>query len=301
MGESWVTAPAPGTVGTRGYRGPRSWPLHRAAGRWGSPGQGQVLGVWVLFVVVSVVSGLVNVWLGWNGVPVAVGGLTVDVTVYPPFLVALLLTLWLGPVWGVVPLYLANLASALAGGLTPGVAAVFALAAPVEMVILWGSMVLLNVSPDLRTWRDLGHFLLAALVAATASSLATPLWNVANHLDLLQGFRVWRGWVVGDFLQCALIGAPLLRFLTGRVQRDLAGRFPDPPVYPQSHGAAVVFVATLFTMLGTVASLGVAASVRALDLHPSTLAPSGDLLVPQLYQIGVFLGVVFVVLMCTTV
>lgn len=301
MEQSWSSASASGAAGTRGYQGPRSWPLHRLVERWGFPQHGPVLGVWAVVVVISVFSGLINVWMGWNGIPVAVGGLTVDITVYPPFLIALLLTVWLGPAWGVIPLYLANLASGIAGGLTPGIAAVFALAAPVEMVILWGSMVLLNVSPELRTARDAVNFLLVALVAATASSLATPLWNVANHLDLTQGFRVWRGWVVGDFLQCVLIGAPTLRFLTRRVQAGLAGRFPDPPIYPESHGAAVVFVATLFVMLGTLAFVGVAASVRALGLNPDTRIPSGDLLLPQLHQIGAFLAVVFVVLMCTTV
>jgi diguanylate cyclase (GGDEF)-like protein len=168
-------------------------------------------------------------------------------------------------------------------------------------VILWGSMVLLNVSPELRTVRDVVHFLLVVLIAATASSLATPLWNAANHLGLLEGFRVWRGWVVGDFLQCALIGAPTLRFFTRRVQASLAGRFPDPPSYPESHGAAVVFVATLFVMLGALASVGVAASVRALMLDPETRIPSGELLLPQLHQIGIFMTVVFVVLMSTTV
>jgi GGDEF domain-containing protein len=225
----------------------------------------------------------------------------VDITVYPPFLIALLLTVWLGPAWGVIPLYLANLASGIAGGLTPGIAAVFSLAAPVEMVILWGSMVLLNVSAELRTVRDAVRFLLVALIAATASSLATPLWNAANQLDLLQGFRVWRGWVVGDFLQCALIGAPTLRFLTRRVQARLARRFPDPPTYPESHGTAVIFVATLFIMLGALASVGVLVSLRALMLDPETRIPSGELLLPQLHQIGVFMGVVFAVLMSTMV
>lgn len=301
MGESWFGSTTSDVRSPRGYRGPRSWPLHGEVGRWGHPGHGPVLAVWAVLLVLSVLSGLVNVWQGWNGIPVAVGGFTVDVTVYPPLLIALLLTVWLGPAWGVVPLYLANLASGIAGGLTPGVAAIFSLAAPVEMVILWGSMVLLNISPELRRLRDLAHFLLVVLIAATASSVATPLWNAANQLDLLEGFRVWRGWVIGDFIQCAVFGVPLLRLCTRSVQGGLARRFPDPPVHPQSQRGAVVFVATLFVVLGTLASLGVVTSVRALALAPDTRIPSGDLLLPQLRQIGFFMGLVFVVLMFTTV
>ncbi len=41
------------------------------------------------------------------------------VTIYPPFVLSLLAAVWLGPTWGLVPAYTANLAAALVGGLSP--------------------------------------------------------------------------------------------------------------------------------------------------------------------------------------
>lgn len=283
------------------YRGPRTWPLHRSLGRVGFPGFGGVLAVWALLVAVSVATGLLNVWMGWNGIPVSVASVTLDLTIYPPFLIALLLTLWLGPGWGVVPLYLANVASALASGMSVPMSAVFALAAPVEVIVIWGSMVLLNVDPALRSRRDLLAFVAIGLIAATASSLATPIWNAANNLDFLAGLRVWRGWVLGDSLQVALVGAPLLALFTPRMHRVLASRFPDAATHPASHRAAVAFVSILFLFLGALAWVGVHGAVTALGLDPATRTPGGDLLLPRLKEIGVLMAVVFLVLMLTAV
>ncbi|GMV06945.1 MAG: hypothetical protein AMXMBFR53_32200 [Gemmatimonadota bacterium] len=283
------------------YRGPRAWLLVRSPQRLAFPGFRGVLAAWLVLVAVSVATGLLNVWMGWNGIPVSVAALTVDLTIYPPFLIALLLTIWLGPGWGMVPLYLANVASALATGMGPAAALVFALAAPVELILIWGSMVLLNVDPSLSTWRDRTAFVLIGLIAATASSLATPIWNAANGLDLLQGLRVWRGWVVGDLVQVAFIGAPCLVLFTSRIHRVLAGRFPDAAGHPASHRAAVAFVSSLFVLLGALALMGVAVLVGALELDPRMRTPAGEFLVPRLQEIGVLLGVAFAVLMLTAV
>ena len=45
--------------------------------------------------------------------------LELPVTIYPPFVLSLLAAVWLGPTWGLVPAYAANLAGALVGGLGP--------------------------------------------------------------------------------------------------------------------------------------------------------------------------------------
>ena len=259
-----------------------------------------VLG-WAALTAVAVVTGLVNVWLEWNGIPMTLGGVAVDLTIYPPFLIALLCTVWLGPGWGMVPLYLANLASALASGIPLGVSAVFALAAPVELTLIWGSMVILNVDPTLSRWRDRILFVAIGLIAATASSLATPIWNAANQLDLLEGLRVWRGWVVGDVIQVVFIGMPLLLLFTRRVQAALVWRFPDAAIHPASHRAGVALVAVIFTLLGAVAFMGVRTLVQALGLDPDMLTPGGEPLLPRLREIGVLMAVVFAVLMLTAV
>ena len=62
---------------------------------------------------VSLFTGILNVTLDWNGIPVRLGPVEVPVTVYPPFVLSLVSAVWLGPTWGHVPAYTANLAGAL--------------------------------------------------------------------------------------------------------------------------------------------------------------------------------------------
>ncbi len=87
-------------------------------------------------------------------------------------------------------------------------ALLFALAGALEVLIFWGSMVTLNISPELRRWRDLARFVLVCLIAPITASLAVLIWNTAHGLDPEAGFRVWRGWVIGDILQALLVVAP---------------------------------------------------------------------------------------------
>lgn len=77
-------------------------------------------------VAVSVLSGIQNVLLGWNDIPLRIGGIELDVTVYPPLILAVVAALWLGPAWGAIPIYLANAASAWASGLSLPMSALFA-------------------------------------------------------------------------------------------------------------------------------------------------------------------------------
>ena len=114
-------------------------------------------------------------------------------TIYPPFVLSLLAAVWLGPTWGLVPAYAANLAGALVGGLGPLAALLFALAGALEVLIFWGSMVTLNISPELRRWRDLARFALVCLIAPITASLAVLIWNTAHGLDPAAGFRRLEG------------------------------------------------------------------------------------------------------------
>ena len=51
------------------------------------------------------------------------------------------------------------------------------------MLIFWGSMVTLNINPELRRWRDLARFVLVCLIAPITASLAVLIWNTAHGLD----------------------------------------------------------------------------------------------------------------------
>ncbi len=73
-----------------------------------APGVRLVLVIWLGLMVFSVLTGLLNVVFGWNGLSFSVARLSASITVDPPFVVAVLLAIWLGPAWGIVPLYRAK-------------------------------------------------------------------------------------------------------------------------------------------------------------------------------------------------
>ncbi len=219
----------------------------------------------------------------------AIGPLRFDLTIWPPLVLSLLCAVWLGPLWGIVPAYLANLASSVSSGISWPVGALFSLAGAIEIAIFWGSMVTLNISPDLRRFRDLARFTAVALVAPTTSSLAVIIWNTANGLDFLAGQSTWRGWVLGDLAQTLLVAAPLLHWL-GRPVRSLVDRvFPTSPRQSLTYTRAAVLSFSVFTMMGVLVFVGIGMLQSSLDIDPRTRTTRGELLAPRLFEVEFFL------------
>lgn len=265
--------------------GPNWWSL----GELSSLGQNRrlpgVLVLWLLSIVVSIITGALNVTQGWSGVPFTVAGMEFAATLYPPFVLSVLLALWLGPVWGAVPIYLANLASALASGLSLPLSAIFAFGGVIETLMLWGSLVVLRVDPDLRRLRDLLWFIAAALVSAVTGSLAAILWNASHGLDPVVGQRVWRGWVIGDFIQILFVVMPLLYFAGPAARAWFDRRFVTPPnrEFSYTHGVGLIVVA--FALLGLVVFLGVHQALGSIELAIDTRTADGELLIPKMREI----------------
>src|SRR5262245_55040177 len=94
-------------------RGPGWWPISQLGWFRDSARTRRVLWLWIVATLLCVAGGIANVAWSWNGVEWSMFGVHVAVTIYPPFLLSVLLALWLGPTWGGIPIYLANLASAL--------------------------------------------------------------------------------------------------------------------------------------------------------------------------------------------
>jgi diguanylate cyclase (GGDEF)-like protein len=281
------------------HHGPGWWPLMRATGFVRDTGTREVVSVWLVASLVAVLSAMLEARLDWSGIPVNLGFVTVPVSIYPPLAITLLLTLWLGPAWGAVPAWIATTVSALLAGVSLPSALLFGLATPIELVIVWGAMVVLNTHPDLEGGADIGKYLVAGVIAATASSLAGLIWITARQLELLEAQRVWRGWIVGDVLQMiALI--PVLHYL-GHAARGWIDRLlGTPPRHAFHFSRAVTLVAGVVTVLAVLVFEGVRLSVQALDLAPGTLTASGLALLPRLRELGLFLGLLFLVSALTT-
>ena len=273
------------------YQGPSWWHFSRLADARRNAGMRRIAALGVLILAVSMGTGILNVTWDWNGIPFRVGGLELPVTIYPPFVLSLLAAVWLGPSWGLVPAYGANLASALWTGMGPFTALLFALAGALEMLIFWGAMVTLNISPELRRWRDLARFSLVCLIAPITGSLAVLIWNTAHGLDPQAGFRVWKGWVFGDVLQALLVVAPLLHFVGPRVRPWIDRQFASPPRYEVTYTRAALIAAVTFSLIAMLVFVGIYTLEESLDLDARSRTPRGELLVPRLREMQIYLGV----------
>jgi diguanylate cyclase (GGDEF)-like protein len=283
-----------------GYRGPTWWPLTRLLEVGAHPGLRRIALVWLAVNAVAIVTGVLNVALGWNGVPVALGPFRFDLTIFPPLVLSLLSAIWLGPVWGVIPAYVANLASALWIGIPWPTAFFFALAGGIETVIFWGSMVTLNIAPDLRRGRDLRRLIAVAVIAPTTSSLAVVIWNTALGLDFLTGQRMWRGWVIGDFLQTLLVVAPLLRLLGGPVRTWIDLQFAAPPRHEVTYTRTALLAFLVFALMGALVFVGVGMLQSSLAIEEDARTLRGELLRPRLFEIELFLGLLVAALVLAT-
>ena len=261
-------------------------------------GMRHIVGWWGGLTVLAIGTGVLSVALEWSGVTVRVGALTYDVTIYPPLLITILLAVWLGPGWGAVPAFLASLFLARYSGLSWATSGLFALGGPVQILVLWGAMVTLNVHPDLPKARDLARFLLAGLVALTASSLAVFAWNSAHHLDLATGQRLWRGWVIGGFLQIALIVAPVLHWLGHPTRLWFDRQFHNPPHRDLDYPHSVQMVVVVALMMVALVAQGVVMVIR--DIPDATLTLAGQPLLPRLWEIGLFLTLLLITVLATT-
>jgi diguanylate cyclase len=273
------------------YQGPSWWHFSRLADARHNRGMRRIAVLGAVILAVSLVTGILNVTLDWNGVPVPLGPVEVPVTVYPPFVLSLLAAVWLGPTWGLVPAYTANLAGALVAGLGPLTSILFALAGALEVLIFWGSMVTLNINPELRRRRDLARFFLVCVIAPITASLAALLWTTAHGLDTTAGLRVWRGWVIGDFLQALLVVAPLLRLAGPRARAWIDHQFATPPHYEVTYTRAALVAAVTFSLIAVLVFVGIYELEASLDLDPTARTASGQLLVPRLREMQLYLGV----------
>jgi len=255
--------------------------------------------LWLLAVVVSIATAVANVAYGWNGLELSLFGLPVDVTLYPPFLISVLLVLWLGPTWAVVPIYLANLTSALVSGMPAEMSALFALAGVIETLMLWATLVLLRVDPDLPRWRDAAWFAGAGLVAAVTGSLAAILWNSSHGLDVTTGQRVWRGWVIGDLAQILLL-MPLLWLFGRKVRGWIDRHFISLPHREFSYTYGVALVVAAFAVLGLVVFLGVHEALASIEVTLADSADAADLMLPRLREIVLVMALLSVALIVAT-
>ena len=279
------------------YRAPAWWPMRRVASADTGGGR-QVFAAWLILSLGAVALSILEARHGWGGI-VAIGNVGVPVVLYPPLAVTLLIVFWLGPEWGIIPAYAATLARALSIGMPSGAAALFAFSTPIELLIMWGSMVVLETNPALRGSRDVLKYLLAGLIAACASSLSVLMWIEYEHLDLVASQRMWRGSVIGDLLQIIAL-MPAMRWAIPRARGWTGRRLDSAPRFALRHSTSVVLVTGIVLLMIALVFQGVWMSAHSLAISPDVRTADGAALLPRLREIALFLGLLTGLTVVTT-
>ena len=188
--------------------------------RHGSRGQKICLfGGWLALLALCVVLGVGMVTWGWSGIPFEFGGVAVYLTVYPPLLICLLLTLTLGWWWGAIPAYCATLSLALYAGMPLSWAMLFGLANPLGFMVMVIGYRATAMRRDLRGVADLLFYVQQSFVAAVFSSSGAMIWSYTNGYDRTALLPVWQGWWLGAFVQSVVLVGPVMAALWPRIRR----------------------------------------------------------------------------------
>lgn len=276
------------------YAGPSWWPI-KLLSETNHAGVRRLGAAWLAVGAVAVALAVLEAHYNWSGIPVALGDATVGLTIYPPLFFSLLLAIWLGPMWGILPGYAAGLISGLIGGLSLHQALVFACATPVEVLIVWGTMVLLQIHADLPRLRDLALFAGIGLVAAAASSLGGLIWIEVRRLDVLSGERIWQGWLIGDFLEMAVLTPIVLRLFGPRVRAWIDEQVPAPPRLTVSYTRATLLVIAIIALLAIMVARGVALMLHSVSDNPLWASPEAQVILTRLREGLAFMGLLLLI------
>ena len=181
-----------------------------------------LFGGWLVLLMLCAALGVGMVIWRWSGLPIAFGGVTVYLTIYPPLLICLLLTLTLGWWWGAIPAYCATFSLAVYAGMPLPWALLFALANPLGFAILVIGYQAIAMRRDLRALNALLFYVQQSFVACVFSSSGALIWSYTNHFERAALLPIWQGWWLGAFLQSVLIVGPLMALLWPRAERWLS-------------------------------------------------------------------------------
>nr|WP_294863375.1 GGDEF domain-containing protein [uncultured Pseudogulbenkiania sp.] len=172
--------------------------------------QGLILGGWLLSVLACMASGIAAVANSWSGLSLTFAGVEVYVSIYPPLMICLWWTLFFGWTWGAIPAYLATLSLALYAHMPLPWALLFACANPLGFAVLVLGYRTIAMPLHLRSANAVLYYTLMSFVASVFSSAGALIWCYTNLVDPTGLLPIWQGWWLGGFLQCLLLGGPLL-------------------------------------------------------------------------------------------
>ncbi|MGA9853191.1 MAG: ATP-binding protein [Gammaproteobacteria bacterium] len=183
--------------------------------------------IWFAIIAVCVWWGIVGASLGWDIWRFSLFGTQVVLGFYLPWTICLLLMMWLGLEWAVIPAYLATLFNTLHSGVPVAIAVVNALHYPLALTVFFLFFCAISDSHELRTRRSWGVFIAASFIAAIVSSIGafiSQFYISANNAELL---TTWFEWWTSNFIQSLISVAPLIFFLSPVVEGIKRRYFPN--------------------------------------------------------------------------
>ncbi|MBZ5727705.1 MAG: response regulator [Acidobacteriia bacterium] len=271
------------------------WPFLRLRHQLHHRGTRRVVLLWSALCLVSAGAALVSA--SWHSIPVHAGPVHFNLTLYPPLTICLLITLWLGPAWGIVPAIAASIVVTRAHGMPLGPSLLFAAGTPITLTVIWISAAAQNISPALDSWSHRLRFAVAALVGAGASSVVTLIWDFQYRLQLPEAEAMWKGWVLGDSLQAVLVAGTVLRFGYRPVRRWLCAQVPQAPSDAIDTRLYIAVFGMVFAVLITPGAF--AAKMLVSSFANQTISPGA--MRNAIGETAFFLGVYAIVLLAAAI
>ena len=232
-----------------------------------------MLGAWVLLAAACMAVGLLTFSWHLATTPLSIGGFQFYLMIYPPQIVAMLLTLCLGWWWGAIPAYLSTFALAVYADMPWPWASLFACADPLGLAILIIGYRAIPVRRDRGRWIPMLFYVQLSFIAAVFSSVGALVWSYLNHLDRSSVLALWQAWWLGLFVQSLAVVSPLLALASPMVQRWQQRNprlFVDTTSYARRHALLLLAIVTAGVLLYCFAAV-------LLSSHQISLALSGDM------------------------
>ncbi len=172
---------------------------------------------WVITLLLSISLGLASIIYEWSGIPIHLGGMDLNITIYPPLIFCTFWVFWLGFWWGFIPAYLSTLVLALYSGMPFSWSLMFAFADPLGLAVMAMVYRAIPVAFDMKTINSVVVFCAVAFISGIIGSTGSFIWSYTNSISISEVYPIWQGWWLGAFLQNVVIVAPVLALFTSAV------------------------------------------------------------------------------------
>ncbi|MCB0718531.1 MAG: hypothetical protein KDD65_08785 [Bacteroidetes bacterium] len=175
--------------------------------------------LWTLLVLIFVPLGLLEHAFGLRGLTAVAAGVEFDLKLFIPLVFGTLCTLWFGFLWGAIPVFGATLVAALASGMPPSWAIVYACSNPIALAVLSLAYQAIPIRIDMRSFTSVLYYLFAAFIAAIIGSSGSFILVYSTDIDISKLFATWLGSWFSLFGAIFVVCGPLFFFATPEVER----------------------------------------------------------------------------------